>query len=482
MLIAIVSMVTMSCRNELEKPVNQAALPEKKLTAEEFDRHTVEFAKILAKALTDENVAGLIKEEAAKQFDQDFDVLYQMIKDKEVRPGVTFSDQLASLAQSENSYEEIVAALPLLTIFVPDVNGFSADRWDVKTQVPLVAVITSKHDEVKNTKIESFDHKGQTVILDSKVKPNVPVVVVKMNERVVARDKGQSGRKDTQGLGSLVHQNETNSFYFAHEGLGERVDNNSSARLGSAASFDTRVKYAFNNNSPCHRDYVYYDILPAQGKNSGPLNENYAEHLTAIGFQSVDWENHTVDDIANDWTDGTLEFSLTIFFNFNQTSVSTLTKGFTCGTKSLFTYDSNGNPTSTAGLFTLPQPLKLITWDLQAYGDRWKFKLIELDPPSVTTTTETISVASTYGSNFTWSVGLNEDVKIGGEFNGSSTRTVTNTTTYQVNGSSDDLFEDVLTFCTPVILWKTGITSVFYGSHNISTGAVYMSIEPKYVF
>ena len=103
------------------------------------DQLTRDFGKILAGVLVKEKgVRALIKEEALKKFDQDCDVLYQMIKDRPVGEGKTFRQVLLEHAGNESALKAIEKELPLLTILVPELpeNSFSAATWNVDTQVP----------------------------------------------------------------------------------------------------------------------------------------------------------------------------------------------------------------------------------------------------------------------------------------------------------------------------------------------------------
>ena len=90
-----------------------------------------QFGKALAPLLfEEEGVRSLIREEALKQFNNDYEVLYQMIKDRPVNGSKTFRDLLRErTGGSESLLKEIEKQLPLLTIMVPELpnNSFSAE-------------------------------------------------------------------------------------------------------------------------------------------------------------------------------------------------------------------------------------------------------------------------------------------------------------------------------------------------------------------
>jgi len=84
-LLALLMSATQSCQKEdfaqLKSPTASATQPTPADVAETNRLQTV-FAKALAKAIqTDEPLRVYLKTEATKQFDNDFDILYQVIKD-----------------------------------------------------------------------------------------------------------------------------------------------------------------------------------------------------------------------------------------------------------------------------------------------------------------------------------------------------------------------------------------------------------------
>lgn len=77
------------------------------------------FSSALVKVLgQNEEVRSLIKEEALKQIDFDYDVLYCLIKDKQLKNGVTLEEYLEKYLTSDE-LKCIHKQLPTLTLFVP---------------------------------------------------------------------------------------------------------------------------------------------------------------------------------------------------------------------------------------------------------------------------------------------------------------------------------------------------------------------------
>jgi hypothetical protein len=119
------------------------------------------FALALAKALNDnQGLREFIKIEALKKVTKDYDVVYQLVKDKVPSNAFnrsaspeTVREILLKFFDTEAELKEIEDALPLLTIFVPDLQegSFSALNWDTVNQIPFVGVRSKESDDVKKS-------------------------------------------------------------------------------------------------------------------------------------------------------------------------------------------------------------------------------------------------------------------------------------------------------------------------------------------
>lgn len=140
------------------------------------------FSSALVKVLgQNEEVRSLIKEEALKQIDFDYDVLYCLIKDKQLKNGVTLEEYLEKYLTSDE-LKCIHKQLPPLTLFVPTLpeNSFSVHSWNTIDELPAVAVKVSDNNDVK-----IYYGNGETEVFPADIIPGFPVVVVKENERIV---------------------------------------------------------------------------------------------------------------------------------------------------------------------------------------------------------------------------------------------------------------------------------------------------------
>ena len=141
-----------------------------------------EFAKMLALSLKDPEMRKFLKSEANKQFDGDFDILVKNVVS--VNVGNARFDEKVKNSSSKgyaagNQAFSKALSNPLLNIAVP----MLIETWNDTKQLPLVAVAVGANE--KETKqLKAFDSNGKTYLIDAKIEPNVPVIVVANNERV----------------------------------------------------------------------------------------------------------------------------------------------------------------------------------------------------------------------------------------------------------------------------------------------------------
>ena len=149
------------------------------------DEMKYQFASGLAKMLKDNPEArAVIKAEALKKIDYDYDVLYVMIKSHALSSGYTFGELLSEYV-GKDVLSAIERELPTLTIFVPELpeDCFSAEIWNTETMIPEVAVLQSDVDGAVILNAE-----GDDMVLTFDKIPAFPVVVVKLNERITTNN------------------------------------------------------------------------------------------------------------------------------------------------------------------------------------------------------------------------------------------------------------------------------------------------------
>jgi hypothetical protein len=352
----------------------------------------VMIASAFAQALENPDLRSLIKNESLKKFDQDYDILVQMIVEREVSQGRTVGQVLQQYSDGVD-IRRLLRKYPLLSIYVPKLSNFDADSWDVNNnQAPKVAVaqFTNKNGEIRLVN-SAQEHTWQS----QTEKPEFPVVVLKQNERIGI----QTGKVSNGGRTTSIFSNGDFSYYFLDEDGGENAGNGRAALAGWIDSKVTRAYEKSQNCSNCyHRDYIYYDISPSEGINQGPFDNHYSEAITSIGFENL----AAFNAVTNNWTEGQLEFHITALFIGASSSLTQLEKVYHTDSDNFY----NGTQLTQQTIFS---PLVLVPWEMNVYGDKWKFNVYEYDPG--TTTAVTTSHSTTKSENFTYDYGLDKIVK-----------------------------------------------------------------------
>ena len=187
LVIASAALIFSSCKkdmNEMTVPTQQA----NSFSAASIDESLDNAALSIASSLKDQAVRSLIKAEALKQFDGDYDILYQSIKNTSIKgrslESILSGNTQARLPQA-NGFEKMVANVPNFQISVP----VNCEKWNEMNYTPLVAIAQPGIDEKSLKQIKAYDSDGNVHFLDARTEPDQPVIVVGMSERVDATGK-----------------------------------------------------------------------------------------------------------------------------------------------------------------------------------------------------------------------------------------------------------------------------------------------------
>ena len=449
------------------------------------------FSSALVKVLgQNEEVRSLIKEEALKQIDFDYDVLYCLIKDKQLKNGVTLEEYLEKYLTSDE-LKCIHKQLPTLTLFVPTLpeNSFSVHSWNTIDELPAVAVKVSDNNDVK-----IYYGNGETEVFPADIIPGFPVVVVKENERIV---------RNGEILSKTVSENiEETNLIFVDEIFnnlhGKALVNtktraNRPDRPVPLPKVDNPEDYLpankkktyeaykiYKNTTGWQRDYIYYGITPTTDK--GPFDYNMKEFLVgfelmgdALGFyrKIADQDGDPKSSIpiggvlpANSsiitWTEGEYEFKVTTYVGSKSTIGTEYKSFFRLKPDQLFRAEVErvisrpGMPGYTVyklvGLKSkrVDLDLPLFEWDLENYGATIKIAIEEVDGQE--TEVNSISSSIEFATNFGFDASFGEKVKFGVKF-GSTIKevlNVSNTITKTLGG--DELGEVIINFADPVVI------------------------------
>jgi hypothetical protein len=201
-----------------------------------------ELAITTAKALSNTEFRNHIKNEAMKQFDGDYDILYSRLNNEALKNGAVngnfYLDNL-SLVQSafktnpKEYISNLIKQVPKFQIAVP----VNCENWNADNYTPLVAYIPVNFDEKTFTKIKAFDSKGNIHWLPLDKDPDFPVIVLGYNER-------------TDDEGNLLDSNNSFKNYPIDDGGGGGGGGGSSAtsRTNGHAEYINKFKFTDLSN------------------------------------------------------------------------------------------------------------------------------------------------------------------------------------------------------------------------------------------
>ena len=179
--IAFAAFIFSSCSKQIENisaPIQHISGNNQEAINQSLDNA----ASIIATALKNKDVRAFIKTEALKQFDGDFDILYNPNKNI-VIGGRSFENILSEATQGKfaeaKSFSNLVANIPNFQISVP----VHCQEWD-ENYIPYVAISELGVNEKEHKPIKAYDMNGNVHMLNSKSNPTMPVVVVGISERV----------------------------------------------------------------------------------------------------------------------------------------------------------------------------------------------------------------------------------------------------------------------------------------------------------
>lgn len=348
------------------------------------DKLKLEFGRAFALALKDkQELRAIIKEEALKKFNKDYDVMYHLVKNRTLgSSNHTVRSLLVNYFEDENQLIKIENQLPLLTIFVPELpeDSFSAEKWDTSDpdQTPVVGIRLDGINEVPMIDaVNDYEY-----LLEADLIPGYPVVVIKNNERLVVNTGNHNFLNSTDILdagGGLTYMFLDNNFNNAMtpavltqylddpiggSGNGGNPCNPSFAyvpgRQNNVAQFLKDAYNVFDGivTQAWQRDNIYYGLTPTQ--NEGAFKGGkYEESITYFRLQgnnpqgvfhlmsntsnpanpdpqltNQDWENNK----RVPWTDGYFEIGINIVDNSKTRNVVNTSSGFSAKPSELFTY------------------------------------------------------------------------------------------------------------------------------------------------
>ncbi len=150
------------------------------------------FAKGIAKLLNDPEIGTYLRAEIGKQFDGDYDALWEVVAENEFMNKGKFKNILRKLYNTNIDMLEQFNSVPLLQVSTP----VHYEKWNVGEPL-LVAFNPISVDDVEWEDIIAFDGDGKKYKLNTQSKPNYPVVVIGINERVDPETKVPISTEDS---------------------------------------------------------------------------------------------------------------------------------------------------------------------------------------------------------------------------------------------------------------------------------------------
>lgn len=148
---------------------------------ENTNRSLASLAQKLAVAVSDREVRQAIHDAVGRRFDGDTDALWSSIaQDSAFNADVAAAASRGQVKKATaGQVADLARPFPKLQIAIPK----NFDSWDPATYVPLVAFLPEGIDDTELQTITAYDAQGNPTLLDAKVPPKNPVIVLGMNER-----------------------------------------------------------------------------------------------------------------------------------------------------------------------------------------------------------------------------------------------------------------------------------------------------------
>lgn len=153
---------------------------------EVYDKNVKKIAKGISKLLSSKKNRIIIKQQIQKRVDGDYDFLFKDTKSINTEDNVNLFDLIVNISISEDDDKDksksetynFLEQFKKLQFSIP----VNFENWDEENFIPMVGFLTSDYNE-DTEHIEAFDQNGKLQKLSNKETPNVPVIIISLNER-----------------------------------------------------------------------------------------------------------------------------------------------------------------------------------------------------------------------------------------------------------------------------------------------------------
>lgn len=310
---AILLCALCSCTKQEFSPMHEAKMSQVINESTALENFSIALSKAVCQY---EEVRTLLKNEALKQFDNDYDVLYNSIKSHNISNSETFHDVMAKEIGSLTMLEEIERMLPTLTIYVTDVrwldpNGFCPENWDTKDA--RVAVSYQGSNNVCRKLFSNGYYLGE---IEEGTIPGGAVLIVKKNERITLSAATKSGDITYEFIDDVFDRSKNVIETKSNRHTGkyttswvEGQDPEDNSDIISAASLnklnpDIIKSYNLtkNNSYALPNDYIYYGMTSSETK--GRLRNDVRSKIVRFKISP-----NSINSLFDDPQDEDIKFS-----------------------------------------------------------------------------------------------------------------------------------------------------------------------------
>lgn len=482
------------------------------------------FAKVLSAAVAErKDVREFLKSEAVKQFDCNYDILYQLVKDSVVGADETFERVLTAYT-TEDSLKAITSNVPLLNIYLTRTAflGVYPEELDVDDNEIPVAVAGADSTMM-------FLAGASAPSLPSGVVPGFHVFVVGENSRVVV-----AGAQMSESANKSVSLGSAFSFKSASFDGARRSRLKSVGTIASVLGKRAVEAYSHFNGkggektqTAFQRDYIYYGITP--DKTSGSLVKSVSEYLCYIkvpiaAYFTISDEKESDASVFGDpyikqnswthygakpsesevinalWQRGAYNFKVEVItskessasvayipltpdqlWNFN---IKSYYRHSTWFRHSKYVYSIEPNDFYAKDIF-LDEPIDLGKWNIAEESVYRYIKMSEEDSGAEVSYQESFDMSEAKSNNFNGeikvSIGMTDVTTSTSTSTANSSTTEKNSevVTFRKLEKSDDLGTVRVYFYDPIIESKLRHSTTPYKLHTYNTGSVIFGITAK---
>ena len=188
--IAVGAATLTSCGKD-DEVINDDYYYQLKVKEVESENTVIEqYGRLISKALLNTEFRGELKKAVMEKFDGDYDVLAINLKPDSLQAYSGMAEILKNtynenfMAEYGKTYAEFLtntfATIPNLQISVP----VNCDEWNTSSYIPYVLPLYVDQEEGDGEMVQAFNGLGETFMFDMGEKPNVPVIVISISERV----------------------------------------------------------------------------------------------------------------------------------------------------------------------------------------------------------------------------------------------------------------------------------------------------------